>query len=679
MDVDVSRMAEQALHLIFSVDAQRRVTYVNGAVRHVLGYEPDEVVGTSFLEYVDPDERDEAEEAWSELAGGEPLRRADVGLRSRAGRYVPLVMDALPRLDAEGRFAGVDGIGCPMRAEGLPHDMLLEQMAGLRRVGETLTSSGDPARVLEDLVRYPIHLGADACWIGLLEEGTLDVRPVAHAGPDGSLLAAIEAGRAGGRSPIERAIIAREAVVEALEDADASVPLVAEARRLGYRSLAVVPLVCADQPLGIACVYSREPAFFDDWKLHLLGLFAQIAASAVVSARALEHARQTEMRFRELVEHLPCVVHVAEPTFPPKYLFVSSNVEPWLGYSPEDFYADGTTAFKAVHPDDRDRVSAEVSRKFALPGSYTLDFRVVHRSGKDVYHVRLCSLPLLDSAGKLVLRHGIVVDVTEEKRLEQELLQSQRLAAIGEMAAMMAHEIRNPLAGMSLALRALRGSTDSPRPEPVEGRGAKGGEIERECLDDLAHCLGRINATVSRVLDFSKARRVVPRRCALGEVIEAAQRLTATYVRRSEVTVHTDIQPDLPDLVADPDQLEQVFVNLILNACRAMPDGGRVAIRVRADAQHICAEVADPGIGIAPDELSHIFDPFYSGFRRGTGLGLTICQRIVQAHGGRIHVRSSPGQGSTFRVELPLDYKPGTTSKEERGSSDTSILPDAGT
>ena len=105
-------------------------------------------------------------------------------------------------------------------------------------------------------------------------------------------------------------------------------------------------------------------------------------------------------------------------------------------------------------------MSAEVSRKFALPGSYTLDFRVVHRNGKDVYHVRLCSLPLLDSDGKLVLRHGIVVDVTEEKRLERELLQSQRLAAIGEMATMMAHEIRNPLAGMSLALRALRGSTD---------------------------------------------------------------------------------------------------------------------------------------------------------------------------------------------------------------------------
>jgi len=167
------------------------------------------------------------------------------------------------------------------------------------------------------------------------------------------------------------------------------------------------------------------------------------------------------------------------------------------------------------------------------------------------------------------------------------------------------------------------------------------------------------------VLDFSKARPVVPRRCALADVIEAAQRLTATYVRGGDIALQTDIQPDLPDLVADPDQLEQVFVNLILNACRAMPDGGRVTIRARADGQHVYAEVADSGVGIAPDELHHIFDPFYSGFRHGAGLGLTICQRIVEAHGGRIDVQSSPGQGSTFRVELPLDHKPGTASEKK--------------
>jgi PAS domain S-box-containing protein len=355
-------------------------------------------------------------------------------------------------------------------------------------------------------------------------------------------------------------------------------------------------------------------------------------------------ARQEPLavRFREVIESLPCVVYVARPTWPPEIVFITGNVERHLGYTPEELYADSTLAFGCIHPDDRDRVLATMREAVARGEPYSADYRFVQRNGTDVRHVTLHSAPIAEAAGPRALRQGIVLDVTAEKRLERELLQSQRLAAIGEMAAMMAHEIRNPLAGMSLALRMLRSARGDT-------------EIEDECLSDLAHCLERINATVSRVLDFSKARPLKLRRCRLADVLDGACRLTATYARKSDVAVEIDLAPGLPDLVADPDQLEQVFVSLILNACKATPDGGRVTLGARADAGRLHAEVADAGIGIPPEQLEHIFDPFYSGFGHGTGLGLTLCQRIVRAHGGTIGVDSRPGQGSTFRIDLPLE------------------------
>lgn len=232
--------------------------------------------------------------------------------------------------------------------------------------------------------------------------------------------------------------------------------------------------------------------------------------------------------------------------------------------------------------------------------------------------------------------------IERAQRAEQQLLQSQRLAAIGEMTAMMAHEIRNPLAGMSLCLRVLRDHADDPH-------------TQRTCLDDLAEGLRRINDSVSHALDFAKSPPPSTCRCSLAAIVEAARRTTATYVRKSRVVFEIDVPEELPELVADPAQIEQVFVNLILNACKAMPEGGRLTVRARANARHLRAEVVDTGIGMTPEQVQHAFDPFYSAFPEGVGLGLALCRRIVSVHGGALDVASRPGQGSTFRIELPLE------------------------
>lgn len=202
--------------------------------------------------------------------------------------------------------------------------------------------------------------------------------------------------------------------------------------------------------------------------------------------------------FRSLMENLPCVVYVARPTWPPLIEYISPNVERLIGYRAEEFCANPAVSLACVHPDDRERFSECVREAMPRPEPYRVEYRALHKNGRHVYHAAALSVPMLDTEGRVVRRHGIIVDMTEQKRLEGELLRAQRLATIGEMAAMMAHEIRNPLAGMSLALRALRGMVP-PNPGATE------------CLDDLESCIERINATVSRALDLAKEPQDAPR------------------------------------------------------------------------------------------------------------------------------------------------------------------------
>ncbi len=205
-------------------------------------------------------------------------------------------------------------------------------------------------------------------------------------------------------------------------------------------------------------------------------------------ARVVEHPS-----FRAFVDHLPCVLYISRPTWPPTIEFISANVERLAGYRPQEFYADPALVFDCIHPEDRERVAGQVREAMNRQEAYRLEYRVVHRNSRDVLHAAALSVPVRDGEGRVVRRHGVIVDITEQKRLEAELLQSQRLAAIGEVAVTMAHEVRNPLAGMSLALRALR-------------RIIGGNAEAEECLDDLERCAARINDAVSRALESARPR-----------------------------------------------------------------------------------------------------------------------------------------------------------------------------
>jgi two-component system sensor histidine kinase HydH len=254
-----------------------------------------------------------------------------------------------------------------------------------------------------------------------------------------------------------------------------------------------------------------------------------------------------------------------------------------------------------------------------------------------------CS-PVRQPSGEVFLLE-LVADITEQARLRARLSEAERLAAAGELAAGVAHEIRNPLSAIVNATTLLE------RPEMLTR------EERTSTLDAVRKEARRLNRILSDFLIFARPRE--PKRLA-GDVREVVEHVAALIredpTRARQVELQTRVDPTVPSFAFDPDQLTQVLLNVALNGVEAMNGRGRLCLEVGRRNAHVVIVVSDTGRGISPEERPRVFEPFYSRKPGGTGLGLTIAQRIVAAHGGHIDVESTPGRGTRFSIALPMTH-----------------------
>lgn len=229
------------------------------------------------------------------------------------------------------------------------------------------------------------------------------------------------------------------------------------------------------------------------------------------------------------------------------------------------------------------------------------------------------------------------------ERQQEWLVRSERLATVGEIAAGLAHELRNPLAGIAGALHVLSSQFGA-------------GHDSAKLLTDVQAQIGRMNKTLTDLLQH--ARPGQPQRIAVD--INALLEQTLRFLPRDAVEIARHYDQSLPPLLVDPNLLHQAFLNILVNAQQAMPQGGSLTVVTGRGAAGSAVEVriGDTGSGIAADQLPRIFQPFFTTKSQGTGLGLPIAARIVEQHGGRIRVASEPGRGSVFTITLPADARP---------------------
>ena len=375
----------------------------------------------------------------------------------------------------------------------------------------------------------------------------------------------------------------------------------------------------------------------------------------VTEKRAMERQLRGQEEFRRhLLESFPDLILVLD--LKGQYTFVSPRIRELLGYGPEELLGKSVDdaensspelgkLYKAVSAGDNSRASSE--------------FGARHQDGSWRTMLGMAS-PLVDTDGKPT---GVIIsvrDVTTEKKLEQQIIQSERLAAMGQMIGGFAHELNNPLTtilGMSELLQE-GGVTESGRKQVT-----------------VLHQQARRAAEIVQNLQYF-ARPPAPGRSQvnLNELVQRTVHLQSYPLRKSNITVDFLPEASLPAVVADPNQLMQVFLNLLLNAEQAIRESReKGTIRVRlgrgnpgigasatagnaaANADSVWIVFQDDGPGIAPENLPHIFDPFFTTKRpgRGTGLGLSICKTVLREHGGNIEAASAPGGGAVFTITLP--------------------------
>jgi len=362
---------------------------------------------------------------------------------------------------------------------------------------------------------------------------------------------------------------------------------------------------------------------------------------------------QAEAKYRTLIEQVNAISYIAEIGISGHWHYVSPQIESILGYMPEEWLAIAHHWAEMIHPDDLAVVeAAEAASEKGEP--FQAEFRMKRKDGREVW---------LNDTGVVVqgsnshpVMEGIIVDITERKILETQLQQSRKMEAVGRLAGGIAHDFNN-------LLTIITGYTDLALSRPSVPLDLRN-DIER-----IENASARAAALVRQLLAFSRKQVLQPKTLDLNAIVVNMEKLLRRLID-DHIEMVTCVQDNVGKVKADPAQVEQVIMNLVVNARDAMPQGGQLLIETsNADldssyaAEHVPVKpgpyvmlaVSDTGVGMDAGTVAHIFEPFFTTKEsgRGTGLGLSTVYGIVKQSGGYIWVYSEPGKGSTFKVYLP--------------------------
>jgi two-component system sporulation sensor kinase A len=326
--------------------------------------------------------------------------------------------------------------------------------------------------------------------------------------------------------------------------------------------------------------------------------------------------------------------------------FVNPFLSTMLGYVPEEIVGKSLLVF--VDEEYVSRVKAGMERR-RRGIAETYEVRLIRKDGSRIYTSVTVS-PIMGEGGEFAGGLALLSDITERKRLEAQLAESQRLAAIGETTTMVGHDLRNPLQSMTgtlyIAKRLVASDKVADRKEAVGLLGT---------LDDSIQYMDKI---VSDLQDYARPVGADRVETSLPDLIRAV----VSGVRiPGNVEAAVNVGDGLSNVKLDPLLFRRVLTNLILNAVQAMPEGGKLGIACSRGEGSLTVSVQDTGVGIAPENLGRVFTPFFTTKAKGQGLGLAVCKRLTEAQGGTVTVTSQLGEGSTFTIKIPTNRTPTAT------------------
>ncbi len=402
-----------------------------------------------------------------------------------------------------------------------------------------------------------------------------------------------------------------------------------------------IPILYANRVLGVINMYVKEGHQPNSRDEEFLSAVANALAGIIERKHNENELRQSEERLRVMFESLSEGIMVYDKHG--NILRINDTILEMHGYGNKEELI-GKSLFDLITERERSRVKDNLKATINAGHSENVQYTFIRKDGSE-FPGELSSTALLDDSGNLTGFVAISIDITNRIRSNEQLIVTDRLAAIGELSSGIAHEINNPLTG-------IIGFSDLL--------------MEREIPEDIRADLEIINREARRTADIVKKLLTFARRhpekkdfIDLNKIINEVVEMRDYEQKVNNIEVETNYSDSLPEVIADGFELQQVFINLVVNAEHFMIEkNGRGTLAITTELADNCvrASFADNGPGIQPENLKHVFDPFFTTKEvgKGTGLGLSICHGIITKYNGRIYAESEPGKGATFIVELPV-------------------------
>jgi two-component system NtrC family sensor kinase len=417
-----------------------------------------------------------------------------------------------------------------------------------------------------------------------------------------------------------------------------------------------VPMLSGEKVLGVLAVCSYEKNAFSEEDLQFLINITNQAAIAIVNAQLFHQVLRGKQEWEQTFDSITDLICLIDPEY--RLIRVNRTLAQKLGMKPEQII--GKKCHQVFH-NRLDSPCPECAHRQAMVTKkpFTLEMKGI--SGDEVFLIS--AFPRFSSKGEFIGSVYVLRDISEQKRLREQLVQSEKMAAVGQLVSGVAHELNNPLAGVMgySQLLLMNNGLDSKT---------------QNYLNKISKESDRAKNIVNNLLTFARKHKPEKKYLDINTILDQTIELRAYDLKVSNIQVLKTFDPQLPKTMADFNQLQQVFLNIMNNAHQAIQESkgkGEIRIRTEKAGEMIRIILEDNGPGIPEENLNKIFEPFFTTKEvgRGTGLGLSISYGIIQQHGGKISARSILGQGATFVIELPVlkEEKAAVSEKKEKPKS----------
>lgn len=635
-----SILAGSTEYSIIAEDLQGNILAFNKGASLVYGYKPEEMIGVANVRILHTGEDLKAGKVdhMLEVARKTGRYEGEVLRKRKSGEVFPVHVTFTLRRDEKGQ---------PIGFVVISKDITEEKIVALEKeivdnVNKIIASGLDIKEVYKNIYRE-LKRRIDFSWLGVacLIDGT-EIVEDSHV-VDGVLLSTDwpHCYRSLSHATAQDIAIKKGMPIFVKDTGEGAYQFDRELFEKGIRSYVCYPLKSKGITTGVVTLGSKQREVFGEAHFGLLSQIAPQLAIAIENARLFLSTRESEKKYRDLVENAPEMIH--EVSLKGNFINVNKTELNKLGYALEEMRQ---MSLEDIVPREYRGEIRRFIKRTQETGSSELETVFLTKYGKEI-NVEINGTGLYNTkTGECICVRAFVRDITERKRMEEQVRRSEKLASMGELAAAIAHEIRNPLGAICNSVGILDTHLK------LTGQ-------DKDLLEMIVGQSERLDRIISDFLTFAHPREPSFSLQDIREVIKNTLFLLEQDSRfTDQIEIKEVYESVLPKVYIDPDLIHQVLWNLLVNSLDAMPDGGQIKITVRKtnvflrDAVEIV--ISDTGIGVPVHELDKIFEPFYTTKTEGTGLGLSVVQRIIDDHGGTIDARSKKDKGTTFYIKLPV-------------------------